>query len=496
MDKPTWRWWWASAVSFVAAVVVFAPLLGSDFIWDDRVVILEDQRVHDPALWGRFFSEPYHAGVDKLYRPLVSLSYAVQWRLHGANAFAYHLVNLLAHGLCAAMVAALGGRWFGLRAGIIAGLLFAVHPVYTEVVATVAYRTESFAACFALGAVMLATRPLSPGRITGAAILWLAAMLCKESVVTLGLLLPLFAWLSMRDDMPAEQRRLLRGFVAAMLLATAVYLVVRESIVPMAWDRARLLDWTVNAVTVAEGVHRILLPVVIAGRYVALYVWPAGLSVDYQGVLWPQVTVMDPYLWFGLAAMVAWVGLFAVLWRRRADRAMICLLAAAASYFVVSNAVILIGTQLGDRLLYLPGAFVAMLIGAGLARWRFGVVVAACMAIALVARSVDYQQHWRNDWTITQHAARQRPGSVRAAMIFAHMQHQAGDLAAALQTLERAREDHPVYPDLWDMSAQYARQAGRTEQADALARRAGELERAYPNNRVSRRQVMEPGFGK
>lgn len=486
------RWWLVSLTAVAAAVLVFARLLWSDFIWDDHVVILRDPRVHDPQLWGQFLTEAYHSGVDKLYRPLVSLSYALQWQLHGPNAFAYHLVNLLAHAACAAMVAALARRWFGDGAALVAGLLFAGHPIYTEVVATVVYRTESFATLLALGAIWAATGPLSAGRIALAAGLWLAAMLCKESVITLGLLLPVFAWLAGRGEPARANPRLLRAFFAAMLAASAVYMIGRESILPMAWDRARLLDWTVNAVTVAEGLDRVLLPLVILGRYVAMYVTTVGLSVDHEGVLWPRVAMSDPYLWVGLAALAAWVTLVIQFWRRRFDRGLICLLAAGATYFVVSNAVVPIATQLGDRLIYAPSAFVAMLIGAGLARWRMGVVIGICVAMVLAGRSLDYARHWRNNRTITEYAAIHRPESVRPPMILAGMQKEAGDLEGALATLERARRDHPAYPPVWLLSAQFAREAGQHDLADALAAEADRLERVYPNNLVSRRQVMEP----
>jgi hypothetical protein len=481
----------AGTISFLVAVALFAPLLGSDFIWDDRVVILDDPRVQDPGLWGQFLTEAYHGGVDRLYRPLVSFSYALQWQLHGPSTLLYHAVNLLAHGLCAALVAMLGRRWFGPRAGLIAGLIFAVHPLCTEVVATVVYRTESFATALALAAVAVATLPLTPRRMVAAAALWLAATLCKESVIVLGVLLPLLAWLAQRTEITAERRRQLRAFGAMMLLATAAYMLLREAILPMAWDRSGLLDWTVNAVIAAEGIHRVLLPLVILGRYTALYAWPAKLSVDHEGVLWPQVSAADPYLWIGVLALATWVALVAIAWRRGADRSLICLLAAAAAYFVISNSVVLIGIQLGDRLLYLPAAFIAILVGATLARWRWGPAVGLCLVLPLAARSLDYQRYWKNDWTISQHAATRYPESVHGLLVYAHLQGQRGDLAGALQTLERARQHHPVYPTVWYLSARYATLAGHSAEAEAFTTRAEELEKVYPN-RLSTGDRREP----
>src|SRR5688572_33388868 len=67
------------------ALGLFAVTLGGTYIYDDFDVFQLDNRLRDPARWGRFWTESYNAGVDNLYRPLVSMTYAVQWWLHGAD---------------------------------------------------------------------------------------------------------------------------------------------------------------------------------------------------------------------------------------------------------------------------------------------------------------------------------------------------------------------------------------------------------------------------
>src|SRR2546422_8401771 len=89
-----------------------------------------------------------------LYRPLTIASYAVDWQL-GAAAW-FHGVNLLWHAATSVAVTLLARRWSGDRAALVAGLIFAVHPVHVEAVADIVGRAELMAALFALLALYAA----------------------------------------------------------------------------------------------------------------------------------------------------------------------------------------------------------------------------------------------------------------------------------------------------------------------------------------------------
>ena len=132
-------------ISAVLAGAVFAITLGGTYIYDDFDVFQLDNRLHHPVLWGQYWTQSYNGGVDNLYRPLVSMTYAVQWWLHGADegdAWKFHLVNLLLHAAVTALVAELARRLGGLKLAWIVGLLFAVHPVHVEAVANIVGRAE------------------------------------------------------------------------------------------------------------------------------------------------------------------------------------------------------------------------------------------------------------------------------------------------------------------------------------------------------------------
>ncbi|MGB7160425.1 MAG: hypothetical protein WBD40_20325, partial [Tepidisphaeraceae bacterium] len=143
VDQSTDSNWRPALASAALAIALFAITLGGTYIYDDLYIIGLDPRIKDPSLWGQFWTKDYfNGGADNLYRPLVSMSYAVQWQLHGDRPWAFHLVNVLLHALASAGVAELARRLGGLRVGYVAGLLFAAHPVHVEAVANIVGRAE------------------------------------------------------------------------------------------------------------------------------------------------------------------------------------------------------------------------------------------------------------------------------------------------------------------------------------------------------------------
>uniref|UniRef100_A0A672G7T0 Uncharacterized protein n=1 Tax=Salarias fasciatus TaxID=181472 RepID=A0A672G7T0_SALFA len=98
--------------------------------------------------WGTLLT---HSGSHKSYRPLCTLSFRLNHAVGGLEPWGYHLVNVALHGAvtglftCLARLLLGGGLW-----SLLAGLLFASHPIHTEAVAGVVGRADEGAALFFL----------------------------------------------------------------------------------------------------------------------------------------------------------------------------------------------------------------------------------------------------------------------------------------------------------------------------------------------------------
>ena len=98
----TTRWLTAGLLGLLA-VVPYIGALDFDFVWDDRALILENEHIQDSRLLAEGLTADYWQSLDEpeakrsFYRPLVTLSFFVDWFLWSDNPSGFHGTNLLLH---------------------------------------------------------------------------------------------------------------------------------------------------------------------------------------------------------------------------------------------------------------------------------------------------------------------------------------------------------------------------------------------------------------
>lgn len=134
--------WKMPLICAALACVVYANSLDLQFCFDDHSAIKEnaDLRTDVPwsnLLWDDFWGMPMHVeGSHKSYRPLCVLTFRINYLLHQLEPFGYHLDNVLLHALVTCLYVKLCRDVFecGEKTALVAGVLFAVHPIHTEAV--------------------------------------------------------------------------------------------------------------------------------------------------------------------------------------------------------------------------------------------------------------------------------------------------------------------------------------------------------------------------
>lgn len=133
-----------SFLPLLFGVVCYINSLEGDLVHDDIFAIKENfdllpstpiSRLFMNDFWGESMSsETSH----KSYRPLTVLTFRFNYLLHGLDPWGYHLGNLFLHLVCTLLFGWLcTSEVFGAaqpQLGMLAMLLFAVHPVHTEAV--------------------------------------------------------------------------------------------------------------------------------------------------------------------------------------------------------------------------------------------------------------------------------------------------------------------------------------------------------------------------
>lgn len=138
---------------FFLTLCCYLPFIRSPFIWDDQQFVTDNLTIQNFNL-AKMFSESITAGAGILsnyYRPLTSLSFAIDAGWWGNNPIGFHLTNLSLH-LTAGLLLfwlltnlKVSQRW---RFWITA--FFLLHPVQTEAVSYISSRGDSLSAVFLL----------------------------------------------------------------------------------------------------------------------------------------------------------------------------------------------------------------------------------------------------------------------------------------------------------------------------------------------------------
>lgn len=500
----------------ILSVIVFAVSLGADFIYDDLARIVQDDRIRSIVQLPSLLTGEYNGdGQDNLYRPLVSLTYAIQYWLHGTTGWPYHLINLILHAAVTVLVCKLARSLVSptaaSRAAWIAGLAFAVHPIHAEPVISIVGRSELICALGYLGSILLLLpvvrdrTPLTSRRALAIVACVAAALLAKEHGLVLPLIL-LLLWLlrvrlphvataiarpatpnadrtiayaqgpRQRHTLPTAWAILLVGICASV----ALYIIAREQWLGLRlwWDRS-FLDWSIQPLIRSVGMHRWWVPLEIVGRYVELLVFPRTLSMDYgAAVVLPQANLAGPHFWLGSGATLGYVILTALAAIKRNWPQLWLLLCFGITYGVVSNIPTIIGTPMGERLMYIPTIFLftsAAVCLAETAKKRWATAILIVLAVAWSLRSFDYARRWQDAKSYYAYQLEVQPKSMRIHLAAGLSAMEAGDLDRAAAIAASARETLPGYWDAWIMSGKIAVRQEKYAEAVAFMAKAHEL---------------------
>lgn len=176
----------------IATLLAYGPSLSGDFLWDDA------GHVTNPTLqsWSglaRIWTEP---GATQQYYPLLHSAFWLEHHLWGDAPVGYRLINVLWHTLSAWLLIALLRR-LAVPGALLAGGLFALHPVAVESVAWIAEQKNTLSTVFYLLAALAWLRfeeDRRPARYAIATLWFLAALLTKSVTATLPAALLVLAW--------------------------------------------------------------------------------------------------------------------------------------------------------------------------------------------------------------------------------------------------------------------------------------------------------------
>jgi tetratricopeptide (TPR) repeat protein len=457
---------WRVTLLLAAALLVYGNSLRNGFTLDDQPYILQNRQVTDPSLKKVFQPTQY----VNTFRPLTFSSLALNWAIGGARPFGYHLLNMLLHAAVTLLLylllrALLDSLPQGETVSFIASLLFAVHPIHTEAVASIVGRSEMLAAGFLMAAWLLHLRD----RQVLSLLCFALALLSKESAVvfTPVLLVGDYVCGKLKTFQRYGWFATVTGFYLALL-----WRVQGGRLGPGSKEGTSFLD---NPLASLPFSLRVLNALRIAWKYIGLHLYPATLSCDYS---YDAILLYAKWRYGIAAALAATLVVILWLWAVRTRRSGWALAGAIylGGFAVTANLLLSSTTTMAERLAYLPSAGFCLLIAmvwiwvknhnATLAWTVLGAVV-----VALATRTLIRNRDWRDDFTLYSAAVKSVPGSAKMHLDLGAEYMYRGQLALARQEYETALRIYPT-PEALEWDGVLESMMGHDQQALRLMQRA------------------------
>ncbi len=426
------------------STLLYVGTLGHGYVLDDAIVISEnvltqqglagipDIFSHD-SFYGFFQQE----GKDKLvaggrYRPLSLAMFALEYELFGLTPFWGHLFNIFYYGLCICslfyfllFLLQTGPKVSGVvTIAFVATLIYAAHPIHTEVVANIKGRDEIMAFLLSIWSMYAAIRFAESQRwsYAGYAMLaFVAALLSKEIAVSFLAVLPVLLLLLRQYTWS----NMLRAW-APLVVGFAAYLMVRIAVIGLDVGGAPTLELMNNPfVKVEQGQYLPMeasekYPMILhgLGKYLQLSIWPHPLTHDYYPRQIPILSWTNSRVVLSLAAVVLllWLGWYL---RRRLPWLAFAIFFFFATLFLTSNLVFPIGTNLSERFLFIPSLSVCLALAWGLSRLATRYRPATAMAVggvillAFATLTLMRNPAWESNYRLFTTDVRTSPNSAK-----------------------------------------------------------------------------------
>ncbi len=417
-------WFRAEFVVAAIALVCFINALPNNFCDDGVPIVQENPLVNEPGHWLTIWTtDHWHESADAnpnrdlLYRPIALTSYRLVRFLAGPDPLPQLAANVLLHMILSVLVVRLCRHLKGdYASALLAGMIFAVLPIHTEVIDNVVGRADLLAALGVTLAVlwhrrsMIATTDwgIIKWRI-GAGLGIFLAMGAKESGATVAVVIILAdrfwyqKWRAASKDRNWGSLQSLLRF-AYLVPPMALYFALRAYALKGNLFQAPALTKTVNALVDAPFWQHILGTLQLWGMYWAKTFWPRILCVNYTV---PEIrlatSVFDPSVLLGIAVLLGLTIASIIAWRRGVKGIALATVIIVVTYLPTSNAFVLIQVFFAERIWYLPSVWVAVLSGLALGprvRKPMWFALASVVVFAMTARCWIRNAEWRNNRTL------------------------------------------------------------------------------------------------
>lgn len=484
---------WGIVAVILISFVIYGNALNSPFFFDDMSNIVINKDIKNLSNIKTKLIYPQHKKINYVIqnvpsRPLVYLTFTLNYHFGKLNPFGYHLFNLIMHILNAILVFFLTKKiiYYAYQKisflyPLIATLFFSVHPVNTEVVTYISHRAGSLAAFFYFAALLFFIKAFEKNKYFYAfsVICFVLALFSKQTTVTLPAIILSFDYIFLSNykiTKVIEKKYYHIPYwviLVVFLLFTQFYLGGIGDAITDAHVKWSNFSYFITQFTVIV-------------KYMKLLLLARGLCVDH--LIEPVKTILSPNFWVSFIFISGILILAYWNCKKKAQSSKIILFASVWFFITLfpTSSFIPIREAMTERRLYLPGvgfSWVVMCVYFLLSnvsikknlilkpKWLLLVILGwhiSVYGIITFGRNKLYNNHL----LMWQDAVSKYPDNTRAWANLGLAYQDKGEYLKALQKYEKVLEIDPEYMEVYNNIGNIYLALEKYEKAEKAYRKA------------------------
>jgi Flp pilus assembly protein TadD len=432
----------AGTFALLLVLGAYANFFHNAFHFDDDHVIVENASIRSLSHWPRFFTDAHTFSslpTNATYRPLVTLSFAIDYAVHHAlDPVPFHVTQLLLLLITGALLFAIYEQLFGRSMrllAIAAAALFCVHTANTETMNFLSSRSELLSAVGFLAAFLIFIRwPEHRGRDLYLLPLAVGALAKAPVVIFAGIVI---AWVRLIERKPRVTA--VKAAVPSFVIGVLMLLLL---------DAMNAPEWIAGG---GSRVAYLRTQPYIWLHYARLAIVPAGLSADTDLELLPHW--YDTNVIAGMAFVAALIFTIVRLARTRETAPIAFGLAWFAITLLPTSSIFPLAEVANEHRLFFPLmgiapaiAWSAALLARRFAERRVLVYAALCAVILSFAWGTHVRNKtWRTEETLWRDVTEKSPRNGRGWMNYGLTQMEQRRYPQAKEAFERAAQWTPSY---------------------------------------------------